>query len=190
MKRNFSEIKASARESLKGNLGTSLLAVIAGNALNMISTVIPFGGLITCGPLSVGIEGIYVKDTDRETPKFRDLFLGFKENFGENFLLGLVKRIFLLLWTLLFIIPGVIKGYSYAMTEYLMARNSELTAMDAIRESRRLMNGNKMRLFLLELSFIGWILLAIATLGLASLYVVPYMKTAKIEFYNDIYFAD
>ena len=119
-----------------------------------------------------------------------DLFSGFKENFGENFLLGIVKGIFLVLWTLLFIIPGIVKSFSYAMTEYLMARETDLTAMEAIQKSRMLMKGNKMRLFMLDLSFIGWILLVIVSFGLAAFYVVPYMRTAKTEFFNDIYFAE
>ncbi|MDO4617541.1 MAG: DUF975 family protein [Lachnospiraceae bacterium] len=188
-KRNFSEIKASARKNLKGNLGTSFLAEVAGTSINMVATIIPFGGTIISGPIDVGTQGIYVKNTDQEKPRFLDLFNGFKENFGENFLMRLVKSIFIFLWSLLFIIPGLVKSYSYAMTEYLMARNQGMTAMEAIRESRRLMNGNKMRLFLLNLSFIGWTLLLGVTLGLAAFYVVPYMKTAKTEFFNDIYFA-
>lgn len=190
MKRNISTIKADAKDSLKGNLGTSFLAEIAGAAIATVACAIPFGGMLVTGPLSVGQANIYNKNTDHTKPRFRDLFAGFTENFGETFLLGIVKSIFILLWSLLFIIPGIIKSYSYAMTEYLMARDTELTAMEAIQNSRALMKGNKMRLFLLQLSFIGWILLVVVSLGLASFYVVPYMRTAETEFFNDIYFAE
>ncbi len=190
MKRKVSEIKASAKESLKGNLGTSFLAEIAGDAISVAAHIIPFAGCIVSGPLMIGTAGIYVKNTDHEKPVFKDLFRGFVENFGENFLLGLVKGLFIFLWSLLLIIPGIIKAYAYAMSEYLMVRERDLTAMDALKKSRTLMKGHKMQLFVLELSFLGWILAVIATLGIASIYVVPYMKTAKTEFFNDIYYAE
>lgn len=190
MKRNIGTIKTDAKASLNGNLGISFLAEIAGDAITAIACAIPFGGLLVAGPLSVGQATIYMKNTDHEKPGFLDLFSSFKENFGETFLLGIVKGIFIFLWSMLFIIPGIIKCYSYAITEYLMARETDLTAMEAIQKSRALMKGNKMRLFLLQMSFIGWILLVIVSLGLAAFYVVPYMNTAKTEFFNDIYFAE
>lgn len=190
MKRTVKEIKMSAKESLKGNWGTSFLAEVAGTAICAVASWIPFGSMIVGGPLEVGVTGIYCKNTDYEKPAFRNLFDGFKENLGENFLLGLLKNIFIFLWSLLFIIPGIVKAYSYSMAEYLMVRNRNLTAMEALSESRRLMKGNKMRLFGLKLSFIGWILLTIVTLGIAAVYVVPYMNSAVVEFYNDIYFAE
>ncbi len=190
MTRTFKEIKNDAKNSLKGNLGTSFLAELAGTSISLVSRLIPFGGMLVEGPLNIGTEGIYIKNTDHGKPKFGDLFNGFKENFGENFLLALVKTLFTFLWTLLFIIPGIVKHYGYAMSEYLMARNTELTAMEALEKSQLLMKGRKMRLFLLNLSFIGWDLLVILTLGIASIYVVPYQKTAKTEFFNDLYFAE
>ncbi len=189
MTRKVSEIKTSAKESLKGNLGTSFLAEIAGDAISAVSHLIPFAGCIISGPLMVGTAGIYTKNTDHEKPAFKDLFRGFTENFGENFLLGLLKGLFIALWSLLLIIPGIIKGYAYAMSEYLMVRERDLTAMEAMKRSQILMKGHKMQLFVLELSFIGWVLITILTLGIASIYTVPYMKTAKTEFFNDIYYA-
>lgn len=190
MTRTIHTIKHDARDSLKGNLGISLLAEVVGSAIHLVAGIIPFGGLLVRGSLAVGIEEIYIKNTDHNMPEFKDLFNGFKENFGENFLLGVVKDIFIFLWSLLFLIPGIVKAYSYAMTEYLMAREKDLTAMEAIQKSRMLMKGNKMRLFLLNLSFIGWIFLTIVTFGIAAIYVVPYMNTAKTEFFNDIYYAE
>ncbi|MCQ2511271.1 MAG: DUF975 family protein [Lachnospiraceae bacterium] len=190
MKRTFSTIKADAKVSLSGNLGTSFLAEIAGKSITAIACAVPFGGLLVGGPLAVATAEIYTKNTDHNKPQFLDLFNGFRENFGENFLLGILKSVFIFLWTMLFIIPGFVKMYSYAMTEYLMARDKNLTAMEAIKTSRELMHGNKMRLFMLNLSFIGWILLTIVTFGIAAIYVKPYMSTARTEFFNDIYFAE
>lgn len=190
MRRTTSEMKRSAKENLKGNLGTCFLVEVAGTALTAVASWIPFAGLIVRGPLSVGTQEAYCKCTDHEKASFKHLFAGFKDNLGENFLLGLVKGIFIFMWALLFLIPGIVKTYSYAMAEYLMTREKDLTAMEAISESRRLMKGNKMRLFILKLSFIGWILLTIATLGMAAFYVVPYMNMAVTEFFNDIYYAE
>ncbi|MDO4490347.1 MAG: DUF975 family protein [Lachnospiraceae bacterium] len=182
------ELKRRARESLKGNLGITLLAEILGKILLTIAAVIPFGGLVVSGPILVGTAGVYNRATDHDSSELSDLFSGFRYNFVENFLMALLKGVFIFLWSLLFLIPGIVKGYSYAMTEYLMARDRELTAMDALKLSRELMKGNKFRLLLFQLSFIGWILLMILTCGIAGIFVIPYMQTATTEFFNDIYF--
>ncbi len=190
MIRTNRELKYDAKKSLEGNVGTSFLAEIAGDAMLLTSKIIPLGNMLIAGPISVGIAGVYTKNTDHTKPEFKDLFSGFRENFGENFLLGIVKGLFIVLWSLLFIIPGFIMSYGYAMAEYLMVRDTDLTAMEALRLSRRLMKGRKARLFLLDLSFLGWILLTILTLGIASIYTVPYIKTARTEFFNDLYYEE
>lgn len=90
------------------------------------------------------------------------------------------------LWSLLFVIPGIIASYRYAMTPYILAENMDLSVMEAISESKRLMKGNKLRLFFMELSFLGWQILCVLTLGIASLWVGPYMEAAKAAFYREI----
>lgn len=189
MNRTTGEIKASAKDSLRGNLGTSFLAEIATTAIECIACCVPFGGTIVSGPLKVGKANIYCKNTDRERSVFTDLFSGFRENVGENFFLGIVKSLFIFLWSLLFLVPGIVKAYSYAMAEYLMVRDPSLTAMEAMNVSKQMMKGNKLRLFTLHLSFLGWILLMILTAGIAGIYVIPYMNTASTEFFNDIYYT-
>jgi len=99
--------------------------------------------------------------------------------------MNLVVGFFVFLWTLLLIIPGIIASYSYAMVPYLMAEFPDLSVMDALRESKRLMQGNKWRLFCMEISFIGWILLgSLAFIGF--LWVNPYMDAARAAFYMDV----
>jgi uncharacterized membrane protein len=98
----------------------------------------------------------------------------------------LLKAIYLILWTLLLIIPGIIKSYSYAMTEFILKDNPEMKNNAAIEKSMAMMQGKKMKLFLLDLSFIGWIILAILTLGLGFVLLVPYMYTARAAFYEDL----
>lgn len=87
---------------------------------------------------------------------------------------------------LLFIIPGIVKSFSYAMTPYILEENPELSANEAIDRSRAMMKGHKFDLFWLYLSFIGWILLSILTLGIGLLWLAPYMQTATAAFYEDV----
>ena len=108
------------------------------------------------------------------------------DSFVKTLGTGIMVGIFITLWTLLLIIPGIIKTFSYAMTPYILKDNSELGVFEAITKSRRMMDGNKWRLFLLFLSFIGWYLLVIVTLGLAIFWVGPYLEVATACFYNEV----
>lgn len=99
---------------------------------------------------------------------------------------GLLQTLYVVLWTLLFIIPGIIASYRYAMTSYILAENPEMSASEAIDRSKELMAGNKWRLFCLQLSFIGWGILCVFTLGIGNLWLTPYMEAANAAFYRDI----
>ena len=122
---------------------------------------------------------------------------------GENDLLGNTYRIatknywhkvwgmflmylFIVLWSFLFIIPGIIKAFSYSMTPYILEENPELSANEAIDRSRAMMKGHKFDLFWLFLSFIGWFFLSLLTLGIGGLWLGPYMQTATAAFYEDV----
>ena len=94
--------------------------------------------------------------------------------------------VFTFLWSLLLVIPGIIKAYAYSMSFYILADNPELTASEALAKSQSLMRGHKMELFILELSFIGWFFLIGLTFGLAAIYVAPYMEATMANFYNSI----
>jgi len=99
---------------------------------------------------------------------------------------SILMMLYIALWTLLLFIPGIIKSYSYAMTYYILVERPELSANQAIDESRRLMKGHKFDLFYLDLSFIGWILLSMLTCGIGLLWVMPYWVTARAAFWEDI----
>ena len=92
----------------------------------------------------------------------------------------------ILVWLLLFIVPGIIAAYRYSMAPYIMAENPTMTAMEAIEESKRLMANNKWRLFCLQLSFIGWYILAALTAGIGGIFLAPYTKAAYTAFYLDL----
>lgn len=99
---------------------------------------------------------------------------------------NLLQWVLILLWTLLFIIPGIVASYSYAMTGYILAEDPDLTASQAIQRSKELMRGNRWRLFCLQLSFIGWIILCLFTFGIGNLFLNPYQTAADAAFYREI----
>jgi uncharacterized membrane protein len=99
-----------------------------------------------------------------------------------NFLVVL----FTALWGFLFFIPGLIKALSYSMTNYVLVDHPGIGAFDAIKESQRIMEGHKLDLFILQLSFIPWNLLVVATCGLAAFYVTPYVQQTYANFYLTI----
>lgn len=119
-------------------------------------------------------------------PYYSELFNGFRTGYvkytGTLFLVWLYS----FLWTLLFVIPGVVKSYSYSMTSFVMKDNPELKYNAAIDESMRLMQGHKMQLFLLDLSMIGWAILSCLTLGVGFFFLCPYNQTAHAAFYEDL----
>lgn len=111
-----------------------------------------------------------------------DYFRWFKTAFCARFLTGL----FIFLWSLLLVIPGIVASYTYAMVPYILAEDPDLTASEAIAASKRLMEGNRWRLFCLEFSFIGWAFLCAFTLGIGNLFLTPYRAAAKAAFYRDL----
>ncbi len=100
--------------------------------------------------------------------------------------LHFLQGLYILLWSLLFFIPGIVASYSYAMTGYLLAEYPEMTASEALRRSKELMSGNRWRLFCLQFSFIGWDILSSFTLGIGNLWLIPYKQAAEAEFYREI----
>lgn len=115
------------------------------------------------------------------------VFLGYKKPWWSKSLrMPLLYTIYIILWTLLFIIPGIIKSYSYAMSYYVLRDNPDISCNAAIEESMRLMSGHKMDLFILQLSFFGWIVLSLLTLGIGFLWLGPYYQSAQAHFYEDL----
>lgn len=115
----------------------------------------------------------------------RNLFDGYSDFFRIALTL-LLEGVYTFLWALLLFVPGIIKHYSYAMTKFVLHDNPELAYNGAIERSMKLMKGHKMRLFLLDLSFIGWFLLSVVTLGIAFLWVAPYYNSTQAAFYNNL----
>ena len=100
----------------------------------------------------------------------------------------IVRTLYIVLWTLLFIIPGIIASYNYALTDYILAENPELTTKEALELSKKMMYGHRFRLFCLEFSFIGWAFLCVLSLGIGLIWLLPYTEVAKAAFYRDVSF--
>lgn len=136
-------------------------------------------------PMVWGLNVAFLEVSRGMKVEYGRLIDGYKD-FARIALTGLLKYVYIFLWTLLLIIPGIVKCYSYSMTEFILRDDPEISCNAAIEKSMRMMRGNKMKLFLLDLSFIGWAILCIFTLGIGFLFLSPYMETAHAHFYDDI----
>ncbi|MCL2082459.1 MAG: DUF975 family protein [Oscillospiraceae bacterium] len=119
------------------------------------------------------------------TPQANELFDDFNQCVNAA-ILYLLMGLFTFLWSLLLVVPGIIKGFSYSAAPYIMATNPGMKPLEAINRSKEIMHGRKMDLFVLELSFLGWALLATLTLGILYIWLAPYMGTAVAQFYASI----
>ena len=137
-------------------------------------------------PLSYGILVLFLDFARGEKIENSKLFDGYKYGFQRIFTTGLLLLIYTVLWYLLLIIPGIIKSYSYSMTYYILKDNPELKNNAAIEKSMQMMDGHKMDLFLLHLSFIGWAILCLLTMGIGFIFLIPYIYTAQAHFYEDL----
>jgi len=143
------------------------------------STVI--GTFILVGPLTYGFH-LYMSNFVRTSErKIETIFEGFKE-FVDNLITGVLQTVYIALWSLLFVVPGIIAAYSYACTFYIKAAMPELSPSECLAKSKEVMDGYKMKLFLLDLSFIGWVLLCALTFGIGVLFLNPYMETTRANF--------
>lgn len=145
------------------------------------------GTLFMFGAMNGGLTyvSLMLSRTDDEID-VTNLFYAFKEDYTRYLMIGVYHIVFVFLWSLLFIIPGLIKMYSYSMCFYLANDNLDLSPIDCIDNSKELMDGNKWRLFKLHLSFIGWFFVGVLTAGIGFLWIVPYIKQSETAFYEDI----
>lgn len=142
-------------------------------------------GFLLGGTIQLGYARFLLRQHDGESLDWHDLFSQF-DRFGQGFAQAFLRDLYCFLWGLLLIIPGIIKWFSYAMTPYIMAEETELTASEAIEKSRLMMEGHKWELFVLHLSFIGWTILASLPLNLGHLVLNPYRNAADAAFYREL----
>lgn len=148
------------------------------------STIFSIAYLLISGPLEYGISRAAVNTARKnQKPEFNDLWTGFKECMGDAILLGFLTSLFIALWSLLFIIPGIIKAYSYAMAPYIQQDDDNKDWSYCLNKSKEMMKGQKWNLFVLDLSFIGWEILGALCLGIGLLWVEPYRLMSRANFY-------
>lgn len=157
----------------------SLILGISGTGIGAIVTI------IASGPLTYGLCKVLMLALRlNQKANLNMLVSGFTEAFGDSIILWLLQTIFICLWSLLFVIPGIIKAYSYSMASFLQQDNADKNWKTNLDQSKQMMDGHKMQLFLLDLSFIGWYLLGALCLGIGTLFVVPYHQMARANFYE------
>lgn len=149
------------------------------------SNVLSLAHFIIGGTIQLGYCKFLLKQHDNANPEFNDVFSEF-DRFGDGFAQNFLVHLYVALWSLLFIIPGIIKSISYAMTPYIMAENPGMKANEAITRSKEMMDGYKADYFVLNLTFIGWDILAILTLNIGYLWLNPYRNAANAAFYRDL----
>ena len=154
---------------------------IVGSTAGVLSLV----NLILGGVIQLGYASYLLKQHDREICETKELFSKF-DYFGPGFLQLLLRNIFTALWSILLVIPGIIKSLGYSMTPFLMVENPNLTAKEAIKLSQEKMMGHKWELFCMSLSFIGWSILATLTGGIGYIFLNPYMNAAYAAFYRNL----
>ncbi len=206
------DLKEKAKAAFKGNYSNSVITAIVlsiataglissnvnvnlNNADADVSTVVSgttvILGLIftllnvfVLNPLKIGGYSFFKKN-NQEKAELGELISAFKNNYANSIVTTLLTDVFVGLWALLFIVPGIVKSYSYAMVPFLLAENPDLQPMDAIHKSSEMMNGYKWQTFVLDLSFLGWGILSLCTLGLLSIfYVNPYFYQTRAELYE------
>lgn len=186
---NRAELKTTAKAQIKGKIGMLFLCYLIIFGIGVVAGIIPvvggIAGFIVSPALSVGLCLVYLGLTEGNNVEVSTLFKGF-QYLGKAIWLTVLVAVFTFLWSLLFCIPGIIKGLSYSMAFYILAENPEMTAREALRESKEIMHGHKWELFVLQLSFILWMVLVVVTFGIAAIYVVPYETCTVANFYQKI----
>ena len=176
------ELKAAAKQLMGQNYWPLLGAILVAGEILAVASYAGAVGAVFVAPVSMGLLCYIVSMAQGQRAAFSTLF---SEGFRGEYYLRRVGGIawmylFSFLWSLLFFIPGIVKSYSYALTPYLLATHPEIGAKQALKVSMKLMNGKKGELFVLDLSFLGWILLSGLTCGVLSIfYVSPYQTTTK-----------
>lgn len=178
------DFRAAARSALSDTWGQAVLVTFLMMLFSAIGGSL-IVGLVVLPVITWSFTIMFLALIRGKKVEVSGLFVGFNY-FGKVWCLEFLTGLFVFLWSLLLIVPGLIKVFSYAMAPYILAENPNMRAVEAITESRRIMDGNKWRFFCLNFSFIGWAILATLTLGIGYLWLTPYILTANARFYDEV----
>ena len=182
-------LMAQARDSLNGKWGLAIGTYIVFMLIMIPIQFIPFAGFIISilisGAMAIGLAIFALSLSRKQNANLSQIFNGFQK-FGVGLGAYILQTIFVMLWMLLLIIPGIIAALSYSMTYYIIAENDSIGPLEAISKSKEMMRGNKWKLFCLGFRFFGWALLCMLTLGIGFLWLAPYMFVSYAQFYDDL----
>lgn len=191
---NLGALKADAKQKIRGKVGGAfaawfIVAVISGGAgwaLGLVPVVGAYLYTFLIAPaFGLGLSRMWLDISDDYTPGVTDAFRGFNDYFNAV-LVNALFFLFTLLWSLLLLIPGIIKALSWSMAMYVLADNKGKSPMECLRESEKMTRGHKGKLFVFFLSWIGWLLLAVLTLGIGLIWIVPYLNTCLANIYKSL----
>jgi uncharacterized membrane protein len=182
-------LKSEAKRKLSGQTKPSAIVTFVTWLLPTIAGPSGIAPLIFDGPFGAGMAQFFLRLVRGEAPGVGTMFLGFSK-FLRNIRVWLMQLVFVLLWALLLIVPGVIAGLRYSMVWFVLADEPELTARQAMDRSKALTKGRLRDLFVLGLSFFWWLVFGIITLGIGFLYVVPYVQTTWALVYEGMRVAE
>ena len=187
---NRAVLKQHAKDSIRGKIGILFVIYLIVAAISGAISAVPYVGALAAAVVitpvfALAIVKIYLRLAEGVAPKIGDLFTEFN-NFWSAFKVQFLSGLFIALWSLLLVIPGIIKAYAYSQAMYILAENPEIGAREALKRSEEMMKGHKMELFILQLSFIGWELLGAITFGIAYIWVLPFYQATMTNFYNEI----
>lgn len=175
--------------SIPDMLVSGIIAVVVGGVM-IVSALL---GIFLFNPLEVGGCRFFMENSEYQPTVGRLGFAFQKGMYGKTVLTLFLRKLFIGLWSLLLIVPGIVKAYEYRMVPYLLADDPNMTRQDAFRLSKELMYGQKWNTFVLDLSFLGWFLLSLCTCGLLAIfYVNPYVQATNAELFLELkreYFA-
>lgn len=137
-------------------------------------------------PFTIAASGYYLNHIRGFNPEWKSLYKEGIDNYGSYLVTGVLVNVFTFLWSLLFVVPGIIKALAYSQANYVIHDNPRLKGKEAIEISKRMTNGFKGDLFSMYLSFIGWYILVGLTGGILSIYVTPYVETTAAMYYENL----
>lgn len=178
-----------AREALDGKwslaVGFWFIYAFITSVAGEVDDLGPILQALISGPLLLGVSIFSLAIARKQEAKITQLFEGFQD-FLRTLIAYLLMGLYIFLWTLLLIVPGVIAALAYSQTFFILAEDRSISASDALRKSKAMMMGHKKKLFYLFCRFIGWFLLSIATLGIGFLWSFPYFYTTMAKFYDEV----
>jgi len=182
---SISNLKATAKMKLAGNWKNAIIVNLLYLVIAGAAKISFLGYFILIGPMTFGVCSYFLGLARDKKPNIESLFEVFK-NFKlivKSLILFFVTTLFILLWTLIFIIPGIIACLKYSQSFFILNDNPNTGPLQAIELSKKMMEGYKGKLFFLYLSFIGWVFLCLLSGGIGFIWLIPYVQTTLAQFY-------